>query len=933
MISMRYVKYIVALFAFALVSCGTKEDFLLPVDKSSESVQIVARIMPFADRDVTTKTPKDPEEAKPHTTILAVFNSENECVLYRKSATGETIFALDRGSADNPGDFSDELQSTLTDCDIYLIANFPEIYNDDSLGEGKSLTDFASKANKVQGITMPESGLPMLGACTNVDLSRTSSIDGSIPLIAEMRSLYAKVVFHIEVDAKQSLDNKEKPQFRLDTWEVHNVVKSVDNVPGTESLPGQNYGTDDDTELIMQGTSSKVFSRNTEGNNTAQSGIGNSSIDFEFYLPERYLRAETAANDYPYPFRQSNNSIREEDKRLMQRYKPVLAKETATFVRLNGVFRNHQEHSFDVSYDIYLGNDNYGNFDIVRNARYYNEITIRDIENSNDSDGQSVSIDHRVDVQHVKPIVIKLRRETLLDSHFEVRPMRLYANADYFSSSDHSIPEGFAVKVEVLNEIGGTTNIPNWVRLERSFGGSTVEAVKTSPYLNDNDESIYITDAASSSYGKRRYFTENLVSGVGVGTYSIVDGTEVIIPISSAFEDCVWIYIDEVENTAANIAKDKTRNALIRVTYGTQSGDSFTPLADPAPVDYFISQSLLYPVATTRSEWTSGADFDQTYTYLIEYEEEYLYNFDSEDTFTANPTFDDGMEWGLNGIQFSTTNPAAAMNHSSLGTLGGILEGIGISIVQPAKDAFKNSGLEPKYDFYLSRDKDVMLERNAFDENTMKYYDFKGYEFSNKIVAVLKTPENKAKEGTKLDYSLDQSPESAVAYCYNKNKRNANGEVVNIKWYLPSIDEIEDIMETDYLAFNGVFQKNFYWSCQPAFDMKSLEINISVPILGDIGDLQGDYYDDDLDRARATRVEYKGKDQDGVEVYETASSGVSDYTGVQNGALAHNWRKWNYTKGTYVANGILDYSSHPGNKPRKNAGKESWARVRCVYQH
>ena len=80
------------------------------------------------------------------------------------------------------------------------------------------------------------------------------------------------------------------------------------------------------------------------------------------------------------------------------------------------------------------------------------------------------------------------------------------------------------------------------------------------------------------------------------------------------------------------------------------------------------------------------------------------------------------------------------------------------------------------------------------------------------MIATLFTEEEKEDNNGK-DFissgSLASEPLSAVEYCYNKNKRNAKGEVMfkesdgtwnidNFKWYLPAIDEIEDIVMSKY---------------------------------------------------------------------------------------------------------------------------------------
>ena len=890
-----------------LCSCDLNIEMPQPDIESSESIlEIVGRIMPFQDVTVATKTAKDPSEATPKTTMMVVFNSDGKCVLCKRSNTGELIFALDRGKDENTGDFIGQEQSKLEQCNIYIIGNFPEVFNDSSLKLGSPIDDFTAKINAVKGITLPEAGLPMLGSYNDVDLSINSQIGAGKPLAVEMQSLFAKVAFHISVDAHETIPYA--PQFRLDSWEVHNLVESVDFKGGTESAAGEIGGTNDTTPLIKEAGTPKVFYGRVDGNTTALHGQTNSYIEFSFYLPERFLPATTPANRYDYPFRQSDKSIRDEDEKLMQRYKPELAADNATFVRLKGVYKTHQDHSFDVEYDIYVGNDNYGNFDIVRNKLYTNNITIKGISSSSHQVGSGgyVVVDHRVDVQHAKPIIIQLRRETLLDSHFEVRPMRIYANDEYHGG----VASNMAIKVEVLNVDGTTNNGPSWLRLERSYGGGSANAT------------LYCT--SGSSAGKRKYFTENLVSGTGSGTNSISANTSVIVPIGgkTGMIDCVWLYADECVSEQAQ--KDAVRSAKVKVSFGTLNGSTFTPLNDDdlKDVDYIINQAQLYPVATTRKEWTQGAAFDQNYTYLIESQEEYLYNFDSEDTFTSNPVFEDGMEWGLNGIQLSHQHSASVPRVSEQGVGMTILQYIGYSLTDLAAQAFSQLAEKPLYDFYLSRD---------IDDDELVIRDFKGYEFFGEITSYLKSKYPNTEGDAKLEYiTLSELPKSAVAYCYNKNKRNANGVVEKIKWYLPSIDEIEDVVEEEYLGFNGVFQNNMYWSCQPAFEKRYL--NMPIDTWAGDGLMNADFYVDDVDRARGTKVIYKGVDGDGKPINEPASSSVPGYSGTQNATASKGFlQSAKVTMGSYESNGELNYKDHEGNKPR-TGGKDAMARVRCVYK-
>ena len=58
---------------------------------------------------------------------------------------------------------------------------------------------------------------------------------------------------------------------------------------------------------------------------------------------------------------------------------------------------------------------------------------------------------------------------------------------------------------------------------------------------------------------------------------------------------------------------------------------------------------------------------------------------------------------------------------------------------------------------------------------------------------------------------LNGVPNTAAGYCYNKNKRDANGNIINPKWYLPGIRELERILEDYYVDYEE-FREHFYWS-------------------------------------------------------------------------------------------------------------------------
>ena len=220
------------------------------------------------------------------------------------------------------------------------------------------------------------------------------------------------------------------------------------------------------------------------------------------------------------------------------------------------------------------------------------------------------------------------------------------------------------------------------------------------------------------------------------------------------------------------------------------------------------------------------------HTYLIEYEEEYLHNFDASDSY--GQTEDNGMPWGLNGVQLSHQHKS----YVATGTLGDIMN-------------LWLGDFAMHYDFYLTRD---------ITNDKLTRRDNAGDDFTSEIIAYvpdLFTP-----------ITMADKPRSAIEYCYNRNKRNADGSVASVNWYLPAIDEIENIMKSSYSDFL-VFQNKPYWSCQPAFHLGVAWYHSYA-----FSNIQSmDYYKDDLTSARATKIVYNST----TKSHDNISSGVTGY--------------------------------------------------------
>lgn len=320
-------------------------------------------------------------------------------------------------------------------------------------------------------------------------------------------------------------------------------------------------------------------------------------------------------------------------------------------------------------------------------------------------------------------------------------------------------------------------------------------------------------------------------------------------------------YFDENTSTSDRIGK------IIFTYVETATGDQTV-------LTYTFLQKGLFEVAYNG------------HTYYIEFHEEYLHNFDPNDPFN-NKT--DGMFWGLDGMQLSHRRDAFKYD--------GILSN---SITNNIKSLLRE--LDPQfylYDFYTPRDEATV------GTNGVTINERAGHAFTSDIVATAGIGPLK----------LNETAGSAVEYCYNKNKRNAAGIVSEIKWYLPAIDEIEDIVMGAYGTFTD-FQNKYYWSSQPAYDYYTYHYRG----LGGLNSGDGNFFNDNLYSARATKIDYQSS------VYNTVKSGMSDYL------IKFNFRRPSIFEAVTWGNPREEINpvtpvDDPGKQSRTNIN-----RIRCVYR-
>ena len=492
-------------------------------------------------------------------------------------------------------------------------------------------------------------------------------------------------------------------------------------------------------------------------------------------------------------------------------------------------------------------------------------ITIKGITNSDPGSGATpnISTDYRVNIEHTAPYIVKVEREALLDSHFEVRPMDIYVSKG-------------KVKVKVMDE---SSTDPNsslvWLRMEK---GRTPA----------NNDATY-----TGTTGVRKYFTTDLVTST---LQAISKEMEV------ASDTRIWLYFDENPNifdkTYPNndTYNKRYRDITVKLEYYDENG------AHVASGDHeitFRQMNLWRLWSYNESDNNQKLEANKVRYYDIEYHEEYLNNYAADQGFGQTK---DGMAWGLNGLELSDSKQSMKISGTGLDQIVG----------------FITEGVRPFYDFYI----------NSQESNGMENRPYGGKIFSIEIMEkILFDIDNNS--SIVSDGLLTSDSKSAVEYCYHKNKRDNNGNIItktgnnyntgNVNWFLPSIDQIEEIVQAGYQDFE-VFQEKWYWSSQPAYDRYTWYYD---SWFGD--DASGTLYRDDVSNGRATKVSIVGQDWK-AEPSGSSSDMESNLVG------SYSWSPWSALGNPGLTNNTKYTGDNPnnnsldlGNQPRTNLN-----RIRCV---
>ena len=848
--------------------------------------------------------------------------------------------------------YFDNFANDLQGCQIYIVANAYHQLKD-NLGEITTLAKLKSFVLDIDDtLSMPKDddgnyrGFPMIGTpqTAKFNLKKGAANTESVANIP-LKKLYSKVNFTIQVCADQVVYG-QIPTFTITKAEVFNVPakarlsRDLDPVSG-RPVYGENSNDDYVNEIAggsisasnlgkyYQFTGTKpyeitTFSETTVTHNPSVDQTDD-RIEFSFYMPEH----KVTPNAITYPSGMPESCY--------QYYKPkgvgatrdetglVTLAKIATYVRIHGQYIDHNGQIKDVRYDIYLGQDEVDDFTIKRNQQLNNQLVITGLTNyynAYEDTPDNISIDHRVAVDY-KGFNLSMERTALLDSHFEVRPLDVELSPR--STMKITIPAGDRT----------------WVAMES-------DAAVRANY----DANVYISNEEGKAV--RKYFTTGLVSELN-GTTGRGNGGTISLTHSGKENKTetyrVWFYVDENPNVYDKLLGESADKGGVTSSptdgsYTVYGKNDPNPMYRVCPVEFKFygtdedntgggAATVTKTAVVNLQQWNLwrvwGGISGNRY-YDIEHEEEYLNNYVSDVIYGQTK---DGIPWGLQGIQLSKNVIAYWKDNTTNGWLAGIIDYF-FNTSGSANSIFANSGVAPMYDFYMSRDNFPVekLDDGALLDNYTR--DYKGIEFNKEIAATLKASiDPKAKIDGII---LTEDPQSAFAYCYHKNKRNSSGVVESQKWFLPAIDEIEDIALGAYEEFDEVFQNKEYWSCQPAYEYNTMHMGARnwLSLFGygwyqDLGvSLDGEFYNDHKDRARSTSVYATG-----VNSYTTIQSGLpSEMLSGHMEVVAYQDGEKDGTADTNLEPKNINYSAElftTGNY-RGNSSRDEVCRIRAVYR-
>lgn len=770
------VRFIFIVFVTDLFSSCYEDDTLAPEYNNSSSSFIEFISDPMQRYKVTTRAGniKDDEEKMIHNLHVFFFDDEENFLTggyltgYPNAPEQGGYYSLTEGvtslKIDNePDKFTNyDKASNVT---IFAVANvdplmFPIDETTDRPSNVSTLTDLKKMVfyigKEKLSLGIPENGIPMVG---ETKMNLTDNVNKSH--IVELTSLMARVDVNIRLES--DITDRNYPSLTLMDWTAKNLpVKGAFTAPlfdaqTGDELPGEE-GTlwADWTKSINTPLQKTIYNKNGE-------------ISFSFYMFENIQKAEwkvdkgeewydeTQLNEnglYPKEILENPDKIYQK-----QRYKPYLANKNATAVELHAFYSTYNETgsgaaTYEVRYTLYLGANYTDNFEVKRNHKYENNITIKGLTQVG-TNPDHITFDARVNVKdQANEYYIAILRERNHDAHFCVTPMDVYLFKDVEGSNLNPTMEVILGEVPEGSEI--PSSIPEWIRMEKicaaDMKGGTVEQSGFRDYKNGGTHLSSDREAWCAGNGKRAFFTKDLLTNpdklAEKGKRVTIDHTR----------DRVYFYIDE------NL-KLVDREAIVTLIYKENGTEKKRRTIT-------IGQTHLLPIITQNGK-----------TIYMEQYEEYLDHYDPLDEHRTEQIYD-GLPWAKENTGLDNYNiEQLYSDHITI-----------LGVTYPSLQ-YENVGQiyfdgYPYTSFIIYRAEQMIMHLNAQPRSAFEYCY------------------NRNKRNDNGTLNLSYIPRKTAGLVGDDVYEE---DINESKWFLPGIRQMEDALKAYYTTYRE-FQEEFYWS-------------------------------------------------------------------------------------------------------------------------
>lgn len=466
---------------------------------------------------------------------------------------------------------------------------------------------------------LPKAGMPMTGES---EVLTADLLNGNV--IVQMKAMMARVDISVKLDpAQESLDGR-LPVMTVDGYGVMNMPSHVAFDQPTVTDVTDEAGNPD-PDKIEASFEVKLDNPVRIDKNTAVPPV------FTYYTYENIQEPNGTIEDVV-PGNLKNliaGYTDAEKEKVLQRWKPKIAKTgQASALVLTGTYTTHQNMTYKARFTIYMGSNTTDKFDVRRNHKYNNYITIHGLDYVRNSDDEAYTFDGRVNVVTDNPLYLAIVNERKVDAHASVRPMDVWLllREPDPKDPDQKFPEvthNSTVKVKIPDGC-------DWIRMVM-VPRSEMQAANF-----------------KAGTGAEPYFTTDLFDRID--NKSVLRGhdkdaqcgREVTInstPTLNNSRSRIYFYIDEnVDVTAAGYGD---RTARIEIEYSNDK--------DGGEVRHRYLEIEQRGLVKVDATWRGDGIPDNGIDTWMEYYEEYLEHNDPLDKHEMPAELYSGLKWGLRG--------------------------------------------------------------------------------------------------------------------------------------------------------------------------------------------------------------------------------------------------------------------------------------------